>query len=649
MLGGFFLVNACGTSGSAQGPSTPTLRLTALDSTSGEPLDSARAINRTLGDTLRTDSAGLFVMRDIEPALYIFDVSGYGYHPLRHFSVLIEPEDTNATATASILPQQLRITCEGNRPYNWDLMAKEFEQDSTQVRIRLIEVFADDGEVQVQPVLVNDLATTTLFLPDNFDALGHYDIQLYDGNSNRIPFHYKNAPPDSEGNRIYAKPDIIPVVPKSTERLTPSTLVVGDSIENGRSIYARVRYTFSTSDTLQATSATTFPDLNLDSLQVPTFDTLRTDGRVRVPDSLVIQRDTTQMRVVGIDTTVTRSGYLLFSTLRDSNAAPSPEAARNMLYVPDSVKARARRDSLEAVAEADTTVPPIDTAAAGPEARSRLHVVDRTDRLRLDSLLTDTELAQSLTGGLPERGTSADSLLSLSETFRETLLRIPILSEREIQRGLDTTPDSLKRDTVLLSAPVSDSLFRMFSSDTLANADTSVTDTSVTDASVRVAQRNLFIPPPPTAQMSPGVDSIPIDSLQLTVSPDADSVVTDSIVADNLSAPPAYTYWYVPSSFSLPGTQVLAVDPSFFRLRARPHVDTTATINLTGLLPDRLGDRQQISFTEYPQQVIRAPTGTYRDSYLSVWKQLQTNRLQQQYCQIFPFPLRSEWRSTSMH
>jgi hypothetical protein len=602
-------------------------------------------------------------MRDIEPALYVFDVTGYGYHTQRHVSVLVEPDDSTATATATLLPQLLSIDCEGNRPYNWDFLTEEYRKDSTQVRIQLIDVFADDGEVQVQPVVVNDLPTTTLFLPDNFGALGHYNVQLYDGNSNRIPFRYKNAPPDDEGTRIYAKEDILPVVPKGTERLAPSTLVVGDSIEDGRTLYARVRYTFSSDDTLQVTSATTFPDLNLDSLQVPVFDTLRTDGRVRVPDSLVIQRDTTQMRVVGIDTTVTRRGYMLFSTLRDSNAAPSAQAARNMLYVPDSVKARARRDSLEALAEADTTVPPIDTAGVSPAVRSRLHIVNRTDRLRLDSLLTNEELVQSLPGGLPEIDMTADSLLSLSETLRDAFLRIPILSETRAKRGLDTVPDSVARDSVILSAPVSDSLFLLTSPDTLstraplATSDTVATPDTVTapdtvatrDTRSRIAQRNPFIPPDPTAQIAQGIDSVAIDSLRLTVSPEADSVVTDSVVAENLSDPPAHTYWFIPDSLSLPGTEVMAVDPSFFRLRARAHIDTTTTINMSNLLPDRIGERRQLALLEYPQQVIRSPAGTYRSSYLKVWKTLQSNNLEQQYCQLFPFPLRTEWRSTSMH
>ena len=330
LLGFLLILNACGTSQPAQQQSSRTLHVTALDSTTGLPLDSAEAVNRTFGDSMRNDTSGLFTLRNVEPALYVFDISGYGYHPQRHVSALVEPSDSSVTVDAFLLPKRLRLNCQDSRPYNWNALTSQYREDSTRVRIQLIDAFAKDGRVSVQPVVVNDLPTNTIFLPDNLGALGHYDVQLYDGNNNRIPFTYEDEPRD-EGHLIYTKGDILPVVPQDTRRLEASTLLVGDSIETGRSLYARVRYTFSLDDTLRATSATTFPDLNVDSLQVPVFDTLRTDGRVRVPDSLVLQQDTTVMEIAGIDTTVTRSGYLLFSTLRDSNAAPTPQAARDLL------------------------------------------------------------------------------------------------------------------------------------------------------------------------------------------------------------------------------------------------------------------------------------------------------------------------------
>lgn len=632
LLAGVLLINACGTTDSARTPSTRTMRLTAYDSTSGTPLDSAEAVNRTFGDSMRTDSAGQFVMRDVEPALYLFDVGGYGYHPQRHFSVLVEPEDTTVAAEAPLLPMRLSLNCQGSRPYTWDGLVSQYREDSSRVRIQLLDVFAQDGVVQVQPVVVNDLPTTTIFVPDNLGALGHYEVRLYDNDSNPIEYRYEDAPPD-DGHRIYSKGDVLPVVPQDAQRLEPSRLIVEDSISDGATVYARLEYTFSSDDTLQATSATTFPDLDLDSLQVPVFDTLRTAGEVQVPDSLVLQRDTTVMRVTGIDTTVSRNGYLLFSTLRASNAAPTPEAARDLLYVPDSVKARARRDSLEAVAAADSTVPSIDTSAV--PGSSPFYVVERTDTTRLRSLLTDDALATSLTTGLPDADMSADSLLSISATLRDAFLQPPSLSETRIRRGIDVAPDSTFRDSLLLSAPRADSLFRMIAPDTASATDSAAAPNPFTD----VGRLNL---------LSPAADSLPLDSLRLTVAPDADSVVETTVLAEDLRDPPARTYWHVPDSLSQWETDVMVVDPSFFRLRARARVDTSAQINIAGLLPDRVGTRDRVLAQRYPQQVIQAPTGTYRSRYLQTWRDVQSSTLKSHYCQILPFPLRSEWRSTSM-
>lgn len=631
LLGGLLLASACGTTDSARTASTRTVHLTAYDSTSGTPLDSARAVNRTFGDSMQTDSAGQFVMRDVEPALHVFDIGGYGYHPQRHFSVLVEPQDTTIRAEAPLLPMQLSLDCSGSRPYSWDGLVSQYRDDSTRVRIQLLDVFAEDGVVQVQPIAVNDLPTTTIFVPDNLGALGHYEVRLYDANSNPIEYHHEDAPPD-EGHRIYSKGDVLPVVPQDAQRLEPSRLVLEDSIGDGATVYARLEYTFATDDTLRATSATTFPDLNLDSLQVPVFDTLRTAGDVQVPDSLVVQQDTTVMRVTGIDTTVSRNGYLLFSTLRGSNAASSPAAARELLYVPDSVRARARRDSLVAAAAADSTVPSIDTSAV--PGTSAFHMVERTDATRLRSLLDD-RLAASLSTGLPSEDMTADSLLSMSATLRDAFVQPPKLSRTRVRRGLDVAPDSTFRDSLLLSAPASDSLFRTIAPDSAATSDTAAAPNPFTD----VGRLNL---------LSPAADSIPLDSLRLTVPPGADSVVEASVIAEDLRDPPAQTYWRVPDSLSRRQTEVMVVDSSFFRLRAPSHVDTTARVNIAGLLPDRVGPRDPVLARRYPQQVIRAPTSTYRRRYLQSWRNVQASNLKSQYCQIFPFPLRSEWRSTSM-
>lgn len=638
LLGSFLLVNGCGTSESVrqeqEGPSSPTFRLTALDSTSGSPLDSARAIDRTFGDTLRTDSGGQFVLRDPEPALHVFDVSGYGYHTKRHLSVLIEPDDTVRSVTTSLLPQRLSIDCTDNRPYFWDKFIQRYRQDTTAVRLQLTDVFAKDGEVRIQPVALNDLSSP-IFLPDNFGALGHFEVLLYDGNNNRIPYSYKDAPPD-EGYRIYSKGDVRPIVPGDIERMEPSVVVVEDSVEEGTTIYARLDYTFSNNDTLEATSAKAFPDLNLDSLQTPLFDTLRTAGEVQVPDSLVLKRDTTTVRVVGIDTTVTRDGYTLYSTLQDGNPVPNAEAARNLLYIPDSVIARARRDSLKAIAESDTTVPEVDTVTAlPPEEAPPLEIVDRTNSPALRSLIDDPDLIQLLSQGLPDSRMRADSLLSISAALRGAYLQTPSLSVDTVRRGLDTQPDSLQADSIFLSAPTSDSLFRLL-------------DPVPTDTSVNLVEANPFVKPDPSERFAPDADSIPIDSLHLTVGPDADSVVSDPIITSDLHTPPRYSYWYLPSSMSSRENRLLVVDPSFFRLRARPHVDTTTVSNLRRRLPDRLGPRKEDARIPYPQQIARAPAGTYRSEYLRTWKAIQENNLREHYCDIFPFSFNSEWRSTVM-
>ena len=702
LLGCLLVVNACSSSKSTtkKSSSTRTLKVTALDSSKGTPLDSAHAINRTVppdtadtiatNDTLRTDSAGTFVLRDVEPALHIFDVGGYGYHTQRHVAALVEPGDSTVTANVPLLQKSLSLSCGDRRPFNWGNMTSQYKDDSSQVRVQLIDVFASDGEVRIQPVVVNDLPTTTLFFPDNYGKLGHFEVELYDGNSNPLPYTYENAPPD-EGHRIYTKADILPVVPQAAERFKSTTLVVGDSVSEGTTIYARMRYTFSTADTLRATSETTFPDLNLDSLQVPVFDTLRTDGAVRAPDSLVLQRDTTQMRIVGIDTTVTRSGYMLFSTLREGNAASSPTEAKNMLYIPDSVKTRARRDSLRARVRADRSVPDVETdPIRDPE--EAFHIVDRTDRTRVDSLVLDDSLVSTLGRGLPTQDIPLDSLLNLSAYLQQSYLEeSPTLSQTEVRRGIDAIPDTTFQDSLLVSGPVADSLFQLFSPDSMSVpdtlvasttlgdstiADTAVVDTSFADTSFAEARRlqpatvdtaaidtvasdttaiDTTRRPRPNPflagsfdLLAPEADSITLDSLGLTVSPEADSAVTDLVLDEYLQDPPAHTYWYVPDSIALYRTRVMVVDSSFFQLRAQSRVDTSAAINIPDLLPSRLGKGRNITVRTFPQQVLRTPAGTYRQRYLRAWRGLQADQLNQHYCRIFPFPLRSDWRSTSM-
>ncbi len=651
LLGGVLLVNACGTSKPTtqqqeeeekEAQTSRTLRLTAIDSLSETPLgplDSARAVNRTFGDSLRADSSGQFVLEDAEPALHVFDVSGYGYHTQRHVAVLVEPDDSTVSASTNLLRQRLTIDCKNSRPRFWRKLVREYKDETSSIQFSLSSVSAENGQVTLRPVVVNSLIFP-IYLPDNFGALGPYAVDLYDGDGNRLSYTYKNAPPD-EGQRIYKTKADIPEVPPGSETrfLKPSTLIVGDSIEKGTTIQARMRYTFSLDDTLETTSATTFPEpeTDLDSLQTPVFDTLRTAGEVRVADSLVLQRDTTTMRIVGIDTTITRRGYTLFSTRREGNVVPSMERALNLLYVPDSVITRARRDSLEALAEEKTTVPEVDTTDLPlSEVRSPTQIVERTNTPGLRSLLADERLSQAFSEGLPTLDMTADSLLSFSATIRGAHLQTPSLSESRVRRGLDAESDSVRKDSVILSAPASDSLFR-----TLGPVSS--------DTTARTEETNPFILLDPSERLAPDADSITIDSLGLTTRPDADSVATTSIVTNTLSNPPSYSYWYAPPSQSRENASVLVVDSSFFRLRAKPHFDTTSAIQVADLLPDRVGIREQVALKRFPQQVLRAPRGTYRQEYLKAWRTMLEEQLQENYCEIFPFPMETGWRRASMY
>jgi hypothetical protein len=282
--------------------------------------------------------------------------------------------------------------------------------------------------------------------------------------------------------------------------------------------------------------------------------------------------------------------------------------------------------------------------------------------------------------------------LELSAFIQQSYLEeSPTLSQAEIRRGIDVIPDTTFQDSLLLSGPVADSLFRLFSPDSMsirdtlvasttldgstiadtAFVDTSFADTSFADAGLprptRADTAALDTAATDTAAidttrrprpnpflagsfdlLAPEADSITLDSLRLTVSPEADSVVTDVVLDEYLQDPPAHTFWHVPDSVALYRTRVMVVDSSFFHLRARSRVDTSAAINVADLLPSRLGKGRNITVRTFPQQVIRSPAGTYRQRYLRAWRGLQADQLKQHYCRIFPFPLRTDWRSTSM-
>jgi len=302
----------------------------------------------------------------------------------------------------------------------------------------------------------------------------------------------------------------------------------------------------------------------------------------------------------------------------------------------------------------------------------------------------------TLARGLPTQDIPLDSLLNLSAFLQQSYLEdSPALSRAEVRRGIDAIPDTTLQDSLLLSGPVADSLFQLFSPDSMSVRDTLVASTTLGDETIAdtafvdtsFADTSFAAPLPRPVQadtaaldtvatdtltadtaatdttrrprpnpflagsfdlLAPESSAVTLDSLGLTVSPEADSIVTDLVLDEYLQDPPAHTYWHVPDSTSLYRTRVMVVDSSFFQLRARGRVDTSDAVQIAGLLPARLGKRDDLTIRTFPQQVIRSPAGTYRRRYLRAWEGLQADQLKQHYCRIFPFPLRSDWRSTSM-
>jgi hypothetical protein len=180
-------------------------------------------------------------------------------------------------------------------------------------------------------------------------------------------------------------------------------------------------------------------------------------------------------------------------------------------------------------------------------------------------------------------------------------------------------------------------------------ADTAAADSTILSAlpadslpAVDTLDRSL-----PTDWLAPAPDSLPLDSLPLTVRPTADAVVPDSVIAPSVTAPPAHSYWYVPPKATRGDTRVLVLDPAFRRLRAQARIDTTYHWSYEGLVPQRLGQRSD-SVQVRPQQIIARPLPGYRESYLKAWRRIQRKNLRPTYCQIFPFPLQTSWRSTAM-
>lgn len=706
------LLNACAGSGPA-GP-TATIQGRVVDSTSTAPLDSAYAVRRDTGDSLRIDAAGRFIMEDMPPALYLFDVQSYGYHTHRHVAALVEPDDSLVTFDVPMLPQTLQLDCAGRQQRYHDDVQGFVESDSSAITFRLIDLYAEDGTVRVQPVIVNRV-NAPLFLPDNFGTLDHYSVTLVDASG--APLRYRHETPTTSADtlrRIYEKSDVLVAVPRQTKRLEPSTLVLDNPPADGAALYARMQYDFSLDETLRPTAETDFPEETLDSLMTPVYDTLRVAGLVRTPDSLVVRRDTTVMEIVGADTTVTRDGYLLYNTRRPGNAAPTAERAVSLLYVPDSVKARTRLDSLIAAGVDTSAVDPDAEATVQPPQRD-VRIVPRTDSLTLQRIFDDAFLAGALQFGLPRPGMELSALRRLSRDSLRARLTPPGLPYRmiyapDIEDSLRTAvydsmtvarreavrrADSLRADSIrqalvervrALRPDPRDASPDSLAPDSLAPdslaPDSLAPDSLAPDTTQPPPRRPNAVLPDSLARLLPA-DSLTLDELardslvnryallpdtlapleeraQLTVDDSlradsilvarSDSVIVDSTLAVDQSAPPAWTYWYAPESLTADSTLILVVDPALYRLRAPAALDTAllSENDLLDLIPERVGPPPERIVREIVQQIIAVPIGGYREKYLTRWKEAQQNNLRDHYCEIFRLPLQSPWRSTTM-
>ena len=700
-------LNACGTSQPAQTTSQATIRGTVVDSTTGRSLDSAQVLVRRRGDTLQTGSGGGFTLEGMPPGLYVFDVNAYGYHPHRHVSALVRSGGSDVDLSVPLLPQTLQVDCE-NRQQGYHRTVQSFvDQDSSAVRFRLIDLFAQDGEVRVQPILRTQVSAP-IFLPDSLGPRSHYDVELVDETGDPLPFHYKNervSNPDL--HRIYQREDILVVVPQQATRLAPKVLQLEEEVAPGTPVYARVRYQFSLRDTLRPTPQTDFPEERLDSLQVARYDTLRVGGSLIAPDSLVERRDTTIVRTVGLDTTVTRDGYLLYSTERDTNAFANAQGAVRELYVPDSVKARTRLDSLIAAGVDTVRTQPEAEPTPDPDARraarSPIDIVLRSDRRALDSLVVDNNLARVLEYGIPRPGMSLDSLELLTDSSLAATLSSPRLERRPLPRtvprpdsvlrrysadSLTTVLTDLVRDSLVVDSLVqrrqpdapspapgadsvrapgdaaarADSLAVPSPAEDSVSADTPATDplaadTLAADSVNRRARADTTQPERPrlrsdTLTVGDRVpDTVSTDSIRAYLTRagvETDSVVVDSTIGSFLDDPPAGTYRYVPGSKTRTGERVLVLDPAFTRVRAPVVLDTARVEDLLTLTPERVGDPPEPRIERVVQQIILVPTGGYRTRYLETWRAEQQKNLRDPYCEIFRLRLRSSWRSTTM-
>lgn len=475
-----------------------TITGTVVDSLTEEPLDSVTVSYRGANRTLATDASGRFKLEDVPPGVYIFDLSKYGYHERRNVAALVSPRDDQVEITTTMLSQSLDMQCGvTNADYHADV-EQFLEQDSTGVRLRTLDFVAENREVLVQPALSNNV-NAPVFIPKNVGRYGNYELTLVKEDGTPVPFEYPDAPPQEEGQgdkEIYERGDVLVIVPRQSQRLEATRVRLTGDVTPGMALFAKMRYTFTLDETLRPTPTSTFPATQLDSLRAPFFDTLRVSDRLIVPDSLILGVDTTQVRVLGTDTTIIRGGQVLYSSeendTMDVNTAlsllrlrkpdeklgplelPPIDTTRPPLYLVNRFDDAARdtliteKNRLDGLLEASWPEDSTDTRALRTRRRPvwRHDPPRATETARLDSLLTNLLVPDSV---------RVDSLLSDS-TLLSALLPEPEPAKETATDSM-MTDDSAEPDSVQMDAAPMDSS----EADTTA-ADGMATDTTATDA-----------------------------------------------------------------------------------------------------------------------------------------------------------------------
>ncbi len=534
-----------------------TITGTIVDSLTEQPLDSVAVSYRGADRTLSTDASGRFMLEDVPPGVYVFDLSKYGYHERRNVAAVVGPRDDLVEVTSTMLSQSLDMQCGvTNADYHADI-EQFLKQDSSGVRLRTLDFVAENRDVLVQPALSNNV-NAAVFIPKNVGRYGNYELTLAREDGTPVPFEYPDAAPQDEGQgdqEIYERGDVSVIVPRQSQRLEATRVRLTGDVSPGMPLFAKMRYTFTLNETLRPTPTSTFPETQLDSLRAPFFDTLRVSDRLIVPDSLILGVDTTQVRVLGTDTTIIRDGQVLYSSEDDDtldvNTAlsllrlrkpdeelgplklPPIDTTRPPLYLVNRFDQEARdtliteTNRLNGLLEASWPQDSTDTRALRTRRRPvwRHDPPRATDTHRLDSLLTNLLVPDSV---------RVDSLLS------DSTLLSALLPDPDTTAGLAT--DSLVTDSVATDSMQVDSIQTdaVETGDTAAGApDTALADTALADTTTTDATTGDTTAVDTTDGIAGDIASgeAPRNSARVDTTA-ADSVTTDSTMTDPMMADP---------------------------------------------------------------------------------------------------------------